>query len=102
MASDLNQVMADFAANGNGYEDEDELMAELNAMVAEGDGPATAGATNMSPSASRGGASARTETRAVGGRGGGASTDAGGAVARQRQGQDDRAGGAARARGVAS
>lgn len=37
MATDLNQVMADFAQTGQGHEDEDELMAELNAMVAEQD-----------------------------------------------------------------
>ena len=40
MATDLNQVMAEFAQSGNGYEDEDELLAELNAMVAEQDAPA--------------------------------------------------------------
>jgi hypothetical protein len=39
MATDLNQVMAEFAQSGNGYEDEDELLAELNAMVAEQDAP---------------------------------------------------------------
>ena len=34
MASDLNQVMSEFAANGNGDVDDDELMAELEAMGA--------------------------------------------------------------------
>lgn len=38
MATDLNLVMAEFAQTGQGHEDEDELMAELNAMVAEQDG----------------------------------------------------------------
>ena len=33
MATDLNQVMAEFAANGQGDVDEDELMAELEAMI---------------------------------------------------------------------
>ena len=35
MASDLNTVMADFAHNGAGEIDEDELMAELEGMMAE-------------------------------------------------------------------
>ena len=39
MATDLNQVMAEFAQSGNGYEDEDDLLAELNAMVAEQEEP---------------------------------------------------------------
>lgn len=33
MAADLNQVMAEFAANGAGDVDDDDLMAELDAMV---------------------------------------------------------------------
>ena len=40
MAGDLSQVMADFAANSNGYDDEDDLMAQLQSMVAESDDPA--------------------------------------------------------------
>lgn len=35
MAEDLGNVMAEFAQNGNGNEDEDELMEELNAMMNE-------------------------------------------------------------------
>lgn len=35
MATDLNQVMADFAGNGTQEQDEDELMAELEGMAAE-------------------------------------------------------------------
>ncbi|MGZ0213617.1 MAG: Snf7 family protein [Actinomycetales bacterium] len=35
MATDLNQVMADFAGNGTGDVDEDELLAELEGMAAE-------------------------------------------------------------------
>ena len=40
MANDLSQVMAEFAANGQGAEDEDELLAELDALVSEDPGPA--------------------------------------------------------------
>ena len=39
MASDLNQVMAEFAGNGTEALDEDELLAELEGMVAEDTGP---------------------------------------------------------------
>ena len=38
MADDLGNVMAEFAANGNGDADEDDLMAELQEMV-DGDPP---------------------------------------------------------------
>ena len=40
MANDLSQVMAEFAANGQGAEDEDELLAELDALASEDPGPA--------------------------------------------------------------
>ena len=39
MASDLSHVMAEFAGNGTADIDEDELLAELHGMVAEGVGP---------------------------------------------------------------
>lgn len=39
MADDLGNVMAEFAQNGNGNEDEDELLDELNSMMTEGPRP---------------------------------------------------------------
>lgn len=52
MAGDLNQVMVDFAASGSAYEDEDELVAELSAMVAEADDPAPPPAASTKASTS--------------------------------------------------
>lgn len=52
MATDLNQVMVDFAANGGGCEDEDELTAELDAMLAEWDDPTPPPAAAVNAAAS--------------------------------------------------
>lgn len=40
IANDLDQVMTDFAANGKGCQDEEELIAELDAMMTGDDNPA--------------------------------------------------------------
>ena len=45
MADDLGQVMSEFAANGNGNDDEDELMAELQSMMDDDPTPPTAAAS---------------------------------------------------------
>ena len=39
MATDLNTVVAEFAQNGTAYEDDDELLDELNAMVEQSNDP---------------------------------------------------------------
>lgn len=47
MADELGNVMADFAANGNGSTDEDDLMAELQQMVDDDPNPPSAQAAGM-------------------------------------------------------